>query len=157
MNKNYTDWNTFNLPLLIQKDPTEVNKLYNTTKPIFLKLLKNNEELFNDLIICILANVHAFDPKKGLFSGWIYTIAINKRNLHHQQLKKNLSPKYDDKTVAGFDYEDWTTEQKIELENRMNLITPDEQMFIEDYLRSKTKKSMQERQRYSRLIKKIKV
>lgn len=152
------NWNEINLDLLILSDTSEINKLYKYTKPFFIGFFKDNEELYNDLFMCILNNIGSFDPNKGLFSNWIYTIAVNKRNNHYQQQKKQLRTQSIDfitEPLEYLDYENWNTQEKQELETRLDTLLPTEQTFVEWYLITPDRKSMQQRQRYSRLVKKL--
>jgi DNA-directed RNA polymerase specialized sigma24 family protein len=160
-----TDWNSINLQLLIENDRKEINKLYKYTKPyFFVRFFHNDEELFNDLIICILANVKSFDPEKGLFSNWIYTIAKNKRNHQYEQKQKQISTTSInnlintpilDKYNTLLDYESWNNDEKLELENKIQSLSESDKQFVEWYMIAKQNKTPAERQRYSRLVKKL--
>jgi RNA polymerase sigma factor (sigma-70 family) len=159
------DWNDFPVTALTITASTYQKMctlLYNEMIEWLLFYTKNNEELCNDIFLKIIRNIGYFNPKRGKFSNFCFTIAKNEYHEYYkkQHRKRKIDIKYtntlyDTIIDDSSEYEDnelWMTR----LTNKLNTLDTKDQRFINDYIHSTTNKKPSERTRFYLLLKQLK-
>lgn len=141
-NKN---WDSINVTLLRNNNQNEITRFYNVFKPFFLNFLKHNEELYNDLIVLVLKELPSF-KEESKFSTWVYTLAKNlslafekKKKREQQKQKQKLINKAFEQTIN----EAYSIDDKEELEVLISKLQPSQRIFLESYIKDKTKYTKQ--------------
>lgn len=166
MNYKKNDWNQISYQLIKAKNEIEIQKLINITKPYLLYYFKGSEDDYQDWLLRILKYIDTYNPEKGLFSTWLYTLAVSVHKTAYEKRQRQIK-------TCGFDYselseknqlyiidnpeylEKYTIEEKQELENRLNKLDELDRQFINEYWNNEIDKGVKQRMKYSRLIKKL--
>lgn len=164
------DWNKIDIQKIINNDQTEINKLYQITKTYIMYKLGNDEELFHDWLLCVISKIKNFNPDKGKFSSWATKIAEHKLKLTKKKKARtlqiisyeNISIKLDEQSHFldinnnQIDYGEFTNEQAEHLQEKISILSPEDQTFISDYINRNTTRDPKTRRKYSRLLAKLK-
>ncbi|MCD6017265.1 MAG: hypothetical protein K0S53_386 [Bacteroidetes bacterium] len=165
------DWNKIDIEKIINQDQQEINKLYQITKTYIMYKLGNDEELFHDWLMCVIAKIENFNPKKGKFSSWATKIAEHKLKLTKKKKARTIHLiSYDNTTINTddsqlsflevnnntVDYGEFSIEQAEHLEEKLSTLPTEDQTFISDYINRNTTRDPKTRMKFSRLITKLK-
>lgn len=164
------DWNSVDVQKIASGDQREISRLYNLTKPYFLKKIMNCELLFHDVLMRVIDKAKQYDEQRGKFSSFFITIAHRERARFYEdnpepKRKKRIptvelrtydtnTEEEDFTTEPAASPEGWTVEELKEFEEIVAGLTQDEREFIESYQRESIE-LVQRRKKFARIKRKI--
>ncbi len=151
-----TNWYSVDYNLIQQNNQQEITKFYKIIINWLNFITKKNEELSHDIFLKLLNNLSKYNPKRGKIHNFIYTLVINEYKTQMRPKKRKIKTEYIDNKFDVIEIIDEEIDYEEQLNQLMNDLTFQEQIFILNYIHSDLKKTQQQKQSFMRLKKKLK-